>query len=288
VAERQRGVVSRTQLLCVGLTKSAISVRVARSDLHREHRGVYRVGHRTPLSFSREMAAALAAGTRAVVSHRSAGHLWALLPAPSEAVDLTGPPRAPRLGLRWHRLPIEPRDVTRCRGIPVTNPLRTVLDLAADLKPDELERVVAEAERRHLVTLRALESALDRRPRCHGAPALRAVLRSPPAFTRSEAERRLLALVRAAALPAPDHNLRVAGHERDLVWLEQGLVVETDGWEHHGGRAAFESDRRRDAELVAQGLRTMRFTWRQLSERPHEVVARLARALAQPGGRPGS
>jgi very-short-patch-repair endonuclease len=100
-----------------------------------------------------------------------------------------------------------------------------------------------------------------------------------PAFTRSEAERRLLSLVRAAALPAPDHNLRIAGHERDLVWFEQGLVVETDGWEHHRSRAAFESDRARDAALLAHGLRTMRVTWRQLTEAPEAVVARLAQAL---------
>ena len=279
LAERQRGNVTRTQLLRVGLTRSAIGVRVRRGTLHRRHRGVYGFGAEVP--YSREMAAVLAAGRRTVVSQGSAGYLWALVPEPNDAVHLTGPSRAQRPGLRFHRLPLEPGEVTRCRGIPVTTVLRTILDLAAEVRLDELERVVAEAERRRLITLRQLERGLQQRSRCHGAPALRAVLASAsgPAFTRSEAERRLLALVRAAGLPAPEHNVAMAGNERDLVWFEQRLVVETDGWEYHGDRTAFEADRARDAALLAQGVRTMRVTWRELSEHPHRVVARLAQAL---------
>jgi very-short-patch-repair endonuclease len=283
LAERQVGMVARGQLLSIGLTRGAIDGRLARGLLHIEYRSVYRVGHRAPLPFSREMGAVLAAGPRAALSHRSAGFLWDLLPAPRDGIDLTGPARAARPGLRMHRTPLEPSEVTRCRGIPVTTTVRTILDLAGGLAAGELERVVAEAERRRLVTLRALALALERHPRRRGAPSLRALLHRglAPAFTRSQAERRLLALVRAAALPPPDHNVVVAGSERDLVWLEHGLVVETDGYEHHRGRAAFEADSARDAALLAQGLRTLRFTWRQLEDRPHEVVARLAQALAR-------
>ena len=283
LAERQLGLVTRTQLLCVGLTAGAIRVRLARATLHREHRGVYRVGHRAPLPFSREMAAVLAAGPRVVVSDGSAGYLWALLPAPANYVELTGPPRALRTGLRMHQRSLGPSDVTRCRGIPVTSVVRTILDLAGGVAFEELERVVAEAERRGLIRLRRLEAALEHHPHRPGAPALRALLRreTAPAFTRSVAERRLLALVRAAGLPTPEHNLVVTGNERDLVWLEEGLVVEIDGWEYHGGRRAFEADRARDAALIAQGLRPMRFTWRQLTEHPHAVVADLAQALAR-------
>ena len=283
LADRQRGLAARTQLIAVGLTARAVDRRLVRATLHREHRGVYRVGHRAPLPFAREMAAVLAAGRRAAVSCRSAGHLWALLPPTEDPVDLTCPMRRSRPGLKLHYVPLERSEVTRCRGIPVTNPVRTILDLAALLRPEELERVVAEAERRRLVTLPALEAALARRPLRHGARALRTLLEreTRPAFTRSEAERRLLALIRSAGLPAPDHNVTVTGSERDLVWFEQGLVVETDGWAHHGGRAAFEADRARDAALLARGLRTMRVTWRQLADRPHEVVARLAQALAR-------
>ena len=168
-------------------------------------------------------------------------------------------------------------------GHPGDQPLRTLIDLAAPLGPDELEPVVAEAERRRLVRLPDLGAALDRVPGRHGAPTLRTLLRrqAAPALTRSWAERRLLALVRAAALPPPDQNVRVGGYELDFVWFDRRLVVETDGYGYHGGRAAFEGDRARDAALQAQGLRTMRFTGRQLAHRPHQVVARLSAALAQ-------
>jgi very-short-patch-repair endonuclease len=93
-----------------------------------------------------------------------------------------------------------------------------------------------------------------------------------------------VALIRAAGLPAPEHNVRMLGLEVDMLWPQQGLVVEVDGFAYHSGRAAFERDRIRDARLAASGLRVMRFTWRQLSARPHAVVARLAEALAH-GGR---
>jgi very-short-patch-repair endonuclease len=101
-----------------------------------------------------------------------------------------------------------------------------------------------------------------------------------PALTRSEAERLLLRLVRAAGLPPPEHNVRVGGHEPDLLWREHRLVVEVDGYTYHSGRAAFERDRVRDAELLASGFRVLRLTWRRLVEEPESVVARLAQALA--------
>ena len=283
-AERQLGLVTRTQLLCAGLTAGAIRVRVARATMYREHRGVYRVGHRAPLPFSREMAAVLAAGSRTVVSDGSAGYLWALLPAPADYVELTGPPRAPRPGFRMHqRSPRTfrghtlPRDSRHDRG---QDDLRS----RRGNRVDELERVVAEAERRGLIRLRQLVAALERHPRRHGAPALRALLGrdTAPAFTRSEAERRLLALIRAAGLPAPEHNVRVHGSEVDMLWREQGLVVEVDGFAFHSAREAFERDRMRDARLTRAGLRVMRVTWRRLAGAPQAVVADLAQALAGP------
>jgi very-short-patch-repair endonuclease len=100
------------------------------------------------------------------------------------------------------------------------------------------------------------------------------------ALTRSEAERRFVALVRAAALPPPDHNAHVDGVEVDLLWREQRLVVEVDGFAYHSGRATFERDRMRDARLVALGIRVMRVTWRQIVYEPSAVVAALAQALA--------
>jgi very-short-patch-repair endonuclease len=165
--------------------------------------------------------------------------------------------------------------------MPVTAVLLTILDLAATARPGELELALAEAERRRLLRIGRLREALERSPR-RGNARLRSVLErtAGPALTRSEAERLLLRLVRAAGLPPPEHNVRVGGHELDLLWREQRLVVEVDGYAYHSGRAAFERDRVRDAELLASGFRVLRLTWRRLVEEPESVVARLAQALA--------
>jgi very-short-patch-repair endonuclease len=101
-----------------------------------------------------------------------------------------------------------------------------------------------------------------------------------PALTRSEAEERLLALVRQAGLPAPECNVRIAGHEVDFLWRASRLIVEVDGYAFHGSRDAFERDRRRDAELQAVGLTVVRLTWRRLVHEPEAVVALLARRIA--------
>jgi very-short-patch-repair endonuclease len=100
-----------------------------------------------------------------------------------------------------------------------------------------------------------------------------------PAFTRSEAERKLVELVRAAGLPPPRTNARIAGLEVDVVWMQQRLVVEVDGWTYHRTRAAFERDRRRDARLLVAGYRVLRITWRQLTREREAVIALLAAAL---------
>ena len=100
-----------------------------------------------------------------------------------------------------------------------------------------------------------------------------------PEFTRSEGERRLKALCRAAQLPAPRMNARVAGWEVDAYWPAHKLIVEIDGWRYHGTRAAFERDRRRDAALMAAGYRVVRITWRRLTKGPHSVTAQLGALL---------
>jgi very-short-patch-repair endonuclease len=279
-AERQHGHVSRAQALATGMRPGAFDGRVRRGWLHRIHRGVYRVGHTAPLDYDREMAAVLAFGTRTVVSHGSAAYLYGLAPRPQGDVHLTGPDRRGRRGIQLHRSPLTSADVARRNGVPVTRPARALVDLAADAADLLLERAVEDALRRKLVTRAALHTeASRRRP---GSAAIQALLtlERAPALTRSEAERRLVELIRAAGLPAPDHNMRVLGLEVDMLWRPQGLVVEVDGFRYHSGRAAFERDRARDAQLTAHGLRVMRITWRQLSARPHAVVARLAEALA--------
>jgi very-short-patch-repair endonuclease len=186
--------------------------------------------------------------------------------------------------VRTHRArEIDPRDRTTRHGIQVTSVARTLLDIAATAPARELARSAEGAQIRRLVTGRDLERVLARTDGHRGASALRDLLRraAEPAMTRSEAERRMLALLRAAGLPPSDVNTRVCGHEVDMLWRAERLIVEIDGFEYHRTREAFERDRLRDARLQAAGYRVMRITWRQISQQPEAVVARVAQALVR-------
>jgi very-short-patch-repair endonuclease len=288
LATRQRGVITRAQLLRIGLTRGAIDHRVKSARLHTLHRGVYLVGHAVQAKGARELAAVLACGRGAVLSHRSAAGLWRLLPDSEGDFDVTVPGRRceSRHGIRVHHVgSLDRRDIRSLGGIPVTAPARTILDLAAVVSSRDLERALAEVHARRLAQRSELVALLARLPRRPGVAAFRPLIESDsaPALTRSEAEERLLALIRAAELPAADVNVRIGGHEVDFLWRNQGLVVEVDGFSFHSSRAAFERDRLRDAELGAQGFRVMRVTWRQIARKPEAVVARIAMALATAG-----
>jgi very-short-patch-repair endonuclease len=176
---------------------------------------------------------------------------------------------------------LDPRDIRKLGGIPITSPARTILDLAAVVRRRELEQALAEAYARRLARRSELASLLARRSSRPGTHALRALLEDgTPALTRSQAEERLLALIRAAELPQPEVNIRIGRHEVDFVWRDQRLIVEVNGFRFHSSRSAFERDRRRDAELGTLGFRVMRVTWRQIVNEPEALVARLAAALA--------
>ena len=186
-------------------------------------------------------------------------------------VTVFGEWRPIRPGLRTHSsATLSPRDRRWVNRIPVTSPARTVLDLAPRHPEARLERVVADAERRGLLRPSDLVEQLERNPRRRGSAALRSVLglKGGPAFTRSDAEARLLKLVRKAGLPVPESNAIVAGYEVDLFWREARVIVEFDSFAFHGDRHAFEQDRLRDAELQAAGFRVIRVTWRQLVDDP--------------------
>jgi very-short-patch-repair endonuclease len=286
LAELQYGLATRAQLLAVDFSATEIQGRIERGLLHAVHRGVYRVGHTAPLEFAAEMAAVMACGPRAVLSGRSAGYVWALLPRPRGPVQVSGAVRRQRPGIRARRIPVARSEVTRCRGIPITSVARTVADLAGELEPLQLESVVAEAERRRTVKRRELEAAAQLAGRRHGAARLRELLRQEhdPALLRYDTEKRFLELVRAAGLPTPDHNVPFGAYELDTVWRAARLVVELDGFEFHRTRAAFERDRARDAELQASGLAVLRFTWRQVRYQPELVLARVVRTLALRSG----
>jgi very-short-patch-repair endonuclease len=287
LAKKQRGVVSRAQLLAVGVTSDSIKHRLRAGRLHRVHPGVYRAGHTAPIHGAREMAAVLACGNGAVVSHLSAAALLQLLPYPAKPgpVDITVAGRDPgsRRGIAVHRVTVlDERDVGSVRGVPVTTPARTILDLAAVLSSHSLERALAEAQVRRLVRRPDLVDQLGRNRGRRGTRMLRRVLalEGGPAPTRSDAERRLLRLVRAAELPIPRVNSRLGRYEVDFLWPEQRLVVEVDSFRFHSPRPRFERDRARDAALAAAGYTVIRVTWRQLVDTPEAVAARIAAALA--------
>ena len=229
------------------------------------------------------MAAVLACGRGAVLSHRSAGALWRLTSAEGDGVvhvSVMSSGTRRRRGIQVHRTStLRRRDVTRVQGIPVTNVPRTLLDLATMLESATWERAFVEAQVRRLVHAQDMLDVLERHPRHAGAPLMRSVLATDPALTRSEAERRLLKMLRAARLPNAVVNSRVAGYEVDFLWPAERLIVEVDGYAFHSTRTAFERDRLRDADLQARGYRVIRVTWRQLVDESEAVLARLAQAL---------
>jgi very-short-patch-repair endonuclease len=256
VAAQQHGAVTTAQLLTAGVGRRAIAHRVARGWLVPLHRGVYQIGP-VAARYGREMAAVLACGDGALLSHHSAAAIWGIRPAHKGDVHVTvrGNARRSRPGLRVHRtLSLK----AAVKGLPLTTPAQTLKDLARTLPSNELDRA---REQAHILGLIIPD----------GAPH--------PEFTRSEGERRLRALCSAAQLPAPKMNARVAGYEVDAFWPAQRLIVEIDGYDYHSTRQAFERDRRKDAALTTAGYRVIRITWRRLRYEPYSVSAQLGALL---------
>ena len=256
IAARQHGVVSRRQLVDAGLVARSIAHRVETGRLIRLHRGVYAVGHRPPSPHARMIAAVLACGPGAVLSHRSAAALWGLARW-DRPVEVTARNARRHAGILVHRSRTLTRaDVTRHYGIPVTSPARTLADLARVLDPPSLTRAVNDARLRHLVRLDHTETGP----------------------TRSVFEDAFLAFVDRHGLPRPEVNQLVAGYEVDMVWRRQRLIAELDGRAYH--EDTFEEDRDRDATLTAAGLRVVRVTWRRLVHQEEREAARFRALLA--------
>jgi very-short-patch-repair endonuclease len=280
IAERQHGIIARAQLRELGATDPGIGRRVRAGWLHRVHQGVYAVGRPSLTTEGRFLAAVVSCGPGAVLSHFAAAILWALLPERGPRIDVTVPTgggRRRRGALIVHRSALPDGDVTVRDGIPVTTPARTLIDLADVLPHRRLERAFDEAAFLRLdpVGLRVIRGR-------RGAGALRRVLaeHDPGSTrTRSELEERMLELCRRAGLPEPEVNVLIEGHLVDFVWRAARLVVETDGWRAHGTRAAFERDRRRDAELIAADWRPLRVTHGRLEREPDWVAQRIGVAL---------
>jgi very-short-patch-repair endonuclease len=279
------------QLKTHGLTASGVRKRIASGRLFRVHHRVYSLVPPALLSLrGRYMAAVLACGEDAVLSHRSAAHLHEIRATSRAKIDVTVPGRSrPKVeGVDVHRsITLTPADVTTVDGIPCTTVARTVHDLAAVVNPRATERAIEQAEIREILDLRKLQDVLARNARTRGARRLRRIFaeRFATAPTESELEEQLLALCRGARLPLPERQVYIDPGDGeppvrvDFCWRAQKLVVETDGGRYHRTPRAFESDRRRDQRLTLAGWRVLRITWRQLRDEPQRIAAMIAQAL---------
>jgi hypothetical protein len=275
------------------MTPAEIKTRLASGRLHPLHRGVYAVGHTAIGRRGRMLAAALACGPGAVVSHRTAAELHGLYEKTPAVFDITSTSQAGRDldGIRWHRATGLPAcDLTSHDGVPCTAVSRTLVDLAGMLGERSLRDVVEAAAVSRTLDVARIDRILARGRR-RGAPMLRQILQAwrgtaarPPRL-RSRLEARLLAAIAEAGFPPPKCNvvLHLGGEriEVDLLWAEQRLVVETDGEETHRTPEAFQRDRRRDQVLASAGYMHARVTWRQMEVEPGEVLSRIGKMLGR-------
>jgi very-short-patch-repair endonuclease len=285
LAGRQHGVVGRGQLAALGLGRRAIGHRLESGRLLPMHRGVYAVGHHKVSYKGWYMAAVLAVGADAVLSHRSAADLWGIRRTSRRRVDVSVErhlPSRPEIEIFWTPLPAD--ETTVIEGIPVTTVPRTLLDLAAVVDRQQLERALEQAEAQRLTDPVSLDELLQRYPGRRGSRKLaKARARGARGITRSKLEERFQALLDEAVLPRPELNapieLNGRQFEADCVWRKQRLIVELDGRAWHDTRQAFERDRERDRLLQAAGWRVVRITWRQLRDDPQAVARDLRRLL---------
>jgi len=283
LAERQHGVVAIWQLLELGIGADAIQYRVSIGRLHRVHRGVYAVGHRKLTREGHRMAAVLAYGPHAVLSHWSAAAHWGI-GAARVKYDVTTPhSKRSRKTIRAHAARLHPEDRTVHDGIPITSVERTILDLAATLTKDQITYLIEEADRKQRLDINALDRVIARRRRAAGVARLNAVLATyrGTADTRSKLERQFRRLIAKAGLPEPQFNVVVAGITVDVFWPHWKLVVELDSEGYHKNPRAFETDRIRDAMVQKHDLRVLRVTGDRMDNAPNEVLADVV-ALRRP------
>jgi predicted transcriptional regulator of viral defense system len=294
LATAQNAVFSLAQLIELGLSAAAVRKRTSAQRLHRVHPGVYSL---VPAKLLRReghwMAAVLACGPGAVLSHQTAAALHGLRGTNRAKIDVTVPGRSARKhpGIDIHRSrTLTPADTTIVNGIPCTTVARTLLDLAEVVSRRALERAFDQAEILQVFDLRALEDQLERNPTRAGARAVRRVLDEHyvgSTLTQSELEEAFLALCRRIDVPAPELSKWIDFGDgepmiwADFAWCEQRVIVETDGRKVHGTHQARERDPRRDQRAMLAGWRPVRTTWRQVTRKPRELEAILGALLAE-------
>lgn len=293
LADRQHGVVTRAQLLSLGMGARSIEHRLANGRLHPLMRGVYAVGRPSVGKRGWWMAAVLACGPEALLSHRSAAALWGIrrertAEVRQRDVHVVVPRGNSKLrpGVRAHRRHGHAAPGKReVDGIPVTNPVATLIDLAADLPDGQLEAAVNEADHLRLVDPERLRDEIGVLPRWRGSNRLRRLLDKPTiTLTTTELERLFLPLALKAGLPSPLTQAWLDGYRVDFYWPDLGIVVETDSLRYHRTPFKQANDKRRDNAHAGSGLTTLRFTHGQIVHEPAYVLKTLAQAarLRQP------
>lgn len=278
LARRQHGVIARAQLLELGFSAHAIDHRLSIGRLRAVRRGIYAVGRPDLTREGLWVAAVLSCGEGAVLSHESAAALWGLESRERViTISIPSPRQLRRKDVRVHRVELLPQDRRTRRGIPLTSPARTLIDLAKTASRERLERAVNAADRSDLIDPERLRAAVAERPGLRGAPALRELLDLRTfTLTDSELERRFLPLARRAGLPLPETGTMLNGFKVDFFWREAGLVVETDGLRYHRTVAQQQRDRLRDQAHAAAGLTPLRFTHAQVVHDPESVLETLS------------
>ena len=288
-ADRQHGVVAREQLIRLGLEEGAIARRVGAGRLNEVRRGVYAPGRRRLTREGRWMAAVLASGPDAVLSHYSAAALWMIRPSSRTTIDVTDPTKSRTWdGIRRHHKALPADEVTVKDGIPVTTVPRTIFDLAATEPLDVVKALLREAEFRELHDRLSLWDLIERYPGRRGIRrvkvALDALKDEPTDERKSRLEERFDPFLHRHHLSRPRYNhWLLVGEKRiqvDCLWPEQRQIVELDGWQGHKTRTAFREDRARDRKLRVAGYGVTRLTWNQLEDEPETIAADLRVLLA--------
>jgi very-short-patch-repair endonuclease len=286
LAGLQYGVVGRWQLVELGFGAEAIKAALSSGRLHPLHREAYAVGHRIVVKRGKWLAAVLAMGPGAFLSHESAAALWGLA-GDRPKVHVNAPRGRQvrpgrRSGIKVHRCKFAEDEVTVHDGIPVSTVARTLFDLAERSAPHELKSAWDEADRLKRLRIPEIARVYELgRGRRRARAALKPILLAEQRYvedTASPLEDRFAAFVVAHRLPPPQTNVLVDDDEVDVLWPEARLIVELDSWEFHAHRAAFEKDRDRDADHLLAGYRTIRVTHRRLSNEPERLAAQI-RAL---------
>ncbi|HVW47522.1 MAG TPA: DUF559 domain-containing protein [Solirubrobacterales bacterium] len=294
LAVAQNGLVAHEQLEALGLTDQAIAKRVAKARLYRIHQRVYSLTPRVMTERGRFMAAVLACGPDAVLSHRSAAYLWGLVDSWEEPIDVTAPNRRGRSpdGVAAHRDgSLQPIDKTNPHGIPCTSVARTILDFAAVAPEWEVRKAVAQAEVLRILDQPKLRALLKRSRRRRGVARLRLILDTihpQTKRTRSELERLFLAMCAKRDVPEPEVNVWLSApngkrYQADFLWRDARLIVEADSRRFHDTDTAFVDDRKRQQQLELAGWRVSRCTWEEVEREPRRLALTIAGLLNTEG-----